>query len=154
MDSASKQSKLTLQARRDLHAIYLLSDELLPTDCDLFLKPLDTFLLNETYSIQCWIRSHKPIIYQSRREAKRNSATNVRLLPTYFHPIPSHRSHRHQNTRPLPSAKPPLRPTRMPDHYNHAPSRLSTIPRTITQNQILILGHFQQLPLTFSDAPT
>jgi hypothetical protein len=66
-DSASKQSKLASQARRDLRAIYLLSDEVLASDRALFSKPLDTFLLDGTYSIQCWIRSHKPIIYQSRR---------------------------------------------------------------------------------------
>jgi hypothetical protein len=44
-------------------------------------------------------------------------------------------------------------PTRMPDHYNHIPSCPATILRTILQNQILI-RHFQQLPLTFPDAPT
>jgi hypothetical protein len=93
------------------------------------------------------------VIYQSRREAKRNSVTNMHLLPTYFHPIPSHRSYRNQNTRPIPSAQPPLRPTRISDHYNHIPSCPSTIQRTILQNQILI-RHFQQLPLTFPDAPT
>jgi hypothetical protein len=132
IDSASKQSKLASQARRDLRAIYLLSDEVLAPDRDLFSNPLDTFLLADIYS-QFWIRSHKPIIYQSRREAKCNSATNVRPLPIYFHPIPSHRSHRNQNTCPLPSAHPPLCPTRMPDHYNHIPSRLTTIPQTIIQ---------------------
>jgi hypothetical protein len=149
---ASKQSKPATQACRDLRAIYLLSNKVLASDRDLFSKPLNTFLLDDTYSIQCWIRLHKPIIYQSRREAKRNSVTNLRLLPTYYHPIPSHCSHRNQNTHPLPSAQPPLGPTRISDHYDHIPSRPATIPRTILQNQILI-RHFQQLPLTFPDAP-
>jgi hypothetical protein len=88
-DSASKQQKLANQAQRDLRAIYQLQDEVLASDRDLFSTPLDTFLLADTYSIQCWIRSHKPIIYQSRREANRHAVINVRLLPTYFHPLPS-----------------------------------------------------------------
>jgi hypothetical protein len=68
----------------------------------------------DTYSIQCWIRSHKPIIYQSRREAKRHSVTNVRLLPTYFHPLPSRRTRQEKHTCPTRSTQPQLRSTRIP----------------------------------------
>jgi hypothetical protein len=152
-DSASKQQKLANQAQRDLRAIYQLQDEVLVSDRDLFSTPLDTFFLADTYSIQCWIRSHKPIIYQSCREAKRHAVTNIGLLPTYFHPLPSRRTQGDQHTRPTPFTHPQLRSTRMLDHYNHVPSIPATIPRSILQNQILI-RHFQQLPLTFPDAPT
>jgi hypothetical protein len=150
---ASKQQKLANQVQRDLRAIYQLQDKVLASDRDLFAAPLDTFLFADTYSIQCWIRSHKPIIYQSRREAKRHAVTNVRLLPTYFHPLPSRRTQRDQHTRPTPFTHPQLRSTRMSDHYNHVPSIPATIPRSILQNQILI-RLFQQLLLTFPDAPT
>jgi hypothetical protein len=118
-DSTSEQQKLANQAQRDLRAIYQLQDEVLASDRDLFLTPLDTILLADTYSIQCWIRSHKPIIYQSRREAKRHAVTNVRLLsnllsstskpenptrPTYS-PNPFHTpaTPLHQNVRSLQS---------------------------------------------------
>jgi hypothetical protein len=81
-DTASKQLKLANQARRDPRTIYQLLDEVLASSRDLFSKPLDIFLQEDTYPIQCWIKSHKRIIYQSCREAKRNSVTNVCLLPT------------------------------------------------------------------------
>jgi hypothetical protein len=152
-DSTFKQQKLANQAQRDLRAIYQLQDEVLASNRVLFSTPLDTFLLADTYSIQCWIRSHKPIIYQSCREAKRHAVTNVRLLLTYFHPLPSRRTQRDQHTRPTPFTHPQLRSTRMSDHYNYIPSIPATIPRSILQNQILI-RHIQQLPLTFPDAPT
>jgi hypothetical protein len=101
-NSTSKQQKLANQAQRDLRAIYQLQEEVLASDRDLFSTPLDTVLLADTYSIQCWIRSHKQIIYQSRREAKRHAVTNVHLLSTYFHPLPSRRTQRDQHTRPTP----------------------------------------------------
>jgi hypothetical protein len=69
-DTASKQNKLAEQARRDLRAIYSLEDKVLASDRDLFSTPLTEFLQEPTYSIQCWLRSQKPIIYYSRREAR------------------------------------------------------------------------------------
>jgi hypothetical protein len=151
-DSASKQQKLAEQVRRDLRAIYSLEDEVLASDRDLFSTPLDDFLAEPTYSIQCWLRSHKPIIYHSRREARRRCVSEVRLLPTYFHPLPSRRTQRNPRNRPVTTVTPPLRITRISDHYANIPST-ATIPRSILQTRALV-RHFQQLPLTFPDAPT
>jgi hypothetical protein len=52
-DTASKQNKLAEQAQRDLRAIYSLEDEVLASDRDLFSTPLEEFLQESTYSIQC-----------------------------------------------------------------------------------------------------
>jgi hypothetical protein len=138
--------------KRDLRAIYSLEDEVLASDCDLLSTPLDKFLQESTYSIQCWIRSHKPIIYHSRREARRRCVSEVRLLPTYFHPLPSRRTQQNPRNRLVPTATSPLRITRISDHYINIPSTV-TIPRSILQIHVLVC-HFQQLPLTFPDAPT
>jgi hypothetical protein len=107
-DTASKQNKLAEQAQRDLRAIYSLEDEVLASDRDLFSTPLDKFLQESTYSIQCWIRSHKPIIYHSSCEARRRCIAEVRLLPTYFHPLPSRRTQQNPRNRPVPTVAPSL----------------------------------------------
>jgi hypothetical protein len=96
-DTVSKQNKLAEQAHRDICAIYSLEDEVLASDRDLFSKPLD----EPTYSIQCWLRSHKPIIYYSRRKARPQCVSEVRLLPTYFHPLLSRRTQRNPRNRPV-----------------------------------------------------
>jgi hypothetical protein len=48
-DSASKQVKLANQVRRDLCAIYVLLNKVLASDRDLFSKPLEIFLQEDTY---------------------------------------------------------------------------------------------------------
>jgi hypothetical protein len=151
-DTASRQKKLAKQAHRDLRAIYSLADEVLASDRDLFSQPLAKFLQEPTYSIQCWLRSHKLIIYYSRRKARRQCVPEVRLLPTYFHPLPSRRTRRNPHNRPVSTVAPPLQITRISDHYTNIPSTV-TIPRSILQTCALV-RHFQQLPLTFPDAPT
>jgi hypothetical protein len=69
IDSASKQSKLASQAHRDLRAIYLLSEEVLASDRDLFSKPLDAFF------------STTPILFNAGSNHTNPSSTNVAAKP-------------------------------------------------------------------------
>jgi hypothetical protein len=132
-DLASKQLKLANQARRDLRAIYLLLEEVLASDRDLFSKPLEIFLQEDTYSIQCWIRSHKQIIYRSRRKAKRNSVTNVRLLSTYSILFQVDAPNATRPITPPPHTQPHLRSTPIPTTISTHPPFPQPFPDLISK---------------------
>jgi hypothetical protein len=75
------------QLERDLISIYQFEPEVLASDKNLFDTPIDELLTLPPDEIDKWITSRRPIILQSRREARRHSTCNVQLLPTYFHPL-------------------------------------------------------------------
>jgi hypothetical protein len=147
-NSASKQLKLANEALQDLRAIYQLQNEVLALDRHLFSKPLDTFLEEDNYSIQCGIRSHKGILYQI---VARPNANQSQMF-AYFQPTSIPFQVNAPNATKQMAQLRKLRSTRMPDQYHHTPSIPATIPKSNLQNQILI-HHFQQLPLIFPNDP-
>jgi hypothetical protein len=87
MDKKTQRISRLVQLERDLITIYKLEPDVLAFDKDLFDTPIDELLTLSPDESEKWITSRRPIILQSRREARRHSTSNVQLLPTYFHPL-------------------------------------------------------------------
>jgi hypothetical protein len=124
-EQQQKRTKRLKQLERDLIAIYSLQKDVLASDRNIFDTPIDELLTLPLGEIDKWIVSRCPIIFQSRREARRRCTSSVRLLPTYFHPL-AHR--RPKISRPA-----------APNHPPHV-SYFATTP--------LISSHFQHTPTT------
>ena len=152
-DDKTKKSLHAAQVERDLRALYAMRDEVLAADRDLFRDTVDVHLTDEIYTIRQWVRSHKATIQQSRRESRRRSTSNIRLLPTYFHPLQK-RKRKRNHFRFAPTPVPIYQSTRMGDHFHKIPSLPAPIPRSNKQLAHLV-SNFQQLPLIFGgDHPT
>jgi hypothetical protein len=84
--------------------MFKLKSEVLATNRDIFDTPVSNLITLPPGKISKWITSRRPIILHSRRKARQCSATQMRLLPTYFHPLrqSSHqkRPSRHRKLRP------------------------------------------------------
>jgi hypothetical protein len=114
--------------------MFKLKSKVLATDRDIFDTPVSDLLTLPPGEISKWITSQRPIILHSRREAHRCSATQTRLLPTYFHPLrrSSHqkRQSRHQKLRPTDLDSSPPDPymyddtfdTLMTEHFSRLPT--------------------------------
>jgi hypothetical protein len=139
--TGKKTQRITrlVQLERDLLSIYKFEPEVLASNKDLFDTPIDELLTLSPDEIDKWITSRRPIILQSRREARRHSTSNVQLLPTYFHPLRQSKPKRHarppipQQSNPAPTANTlitlfmpriPTNPVR-----RHLPARPSLQPR-------------------------
>jgi hypothetical protein len=72
---------------RDLLTIYKYDPEVLASNDDLFDNPINRLLTFPPNENEKLIVSPRPIILQSRREARRHSTCHVRLLLTSFHPL-------------------------------------------------------------------
>jgi hypothetical protein len=53
-------------------------------DRDLFGDTVDDHLTDAIYTIRQWVRSYRPIIYRSRREAQHRSISTLKILPIIF----------------------------------------------------------------------
>jgi exonuclease III len=128
-EQQTKRTKRLEQLERNLIEIYKYEPEVLASDRDLFDTPIADLLTLPPGEIEKWIFSRRPIILHSRRAARRHSTSNVRLLPSYFHPLKRHA--RRQNRRQLPprtrsrSRPPTISPTDslMPSHFTRLPRR-------------------------------
>jgi hypothetical protein len=108
-----KKTKRLEQLDRDLQDLYQYETEVLAADRNLFDTSIEDLLTMQPGDIAKWIISRKPIILQSRREANRRNLNNVRLLPTYFHPLARRSKTRNQRPR-LDRAKAPISSTTAP----------------------------------------
>jgi hypothetical protein len=152
-DDKTKKSLHAAQVERDLRALYAVRAEVLAADHDLFRDTVEEHLTDEIYTIRQWVRSHKTTIQQSRRESRRRSTINIKLLPAYFHPLKKGKRKR-THLRSAPTPIPIYQSTRMGDHFQHAPSIPTPAPRSNKQ-LAHIVRNFQQLPLIFGgDHPT
>jgi hypothetical protein len=78
-DDKTKKGLQAAQVERDLGALYLQS-EVLAADRDLFRDTVDDHLTDAIYTIRQWVRSYRPIIYRSHREARHRSISTLKLL--------------------------------------------------------------------------
>ena len=87
-EKTQKRTRRLQQLERDLHDLYRYETQVLASDRDIFDTPISTLIGLPPADIEKWIKSRRPIIMHSRREAIKTSMTDARLLPTYFHPLP------------------------------------------------------------------
>jgi hypothetical protein len=86
-EQTQKRTRRLAQLERELIELYKYHTEVLASDRDIFSTPISGFLTLPPAEITKWIKSRKPIILFSRREARRKSVSTVRLLPSYYHPL-------------------------------------------------------------------
>jgi hypothetical protein len=152
-DDKTKKGLQAAQVEWDLRALYLLQSEVIAVDRDFFRDTVDDHLTDAIYTIQQWVRSYRPIIYRSRREARHRSISTLKLLPKYFHPLKSGKRRR-KSYKLAPTSVPIYESTRMSDHFQQAPPALPPLAR-IDKQLIHLVRNFQQLPLIFGgDHPT
>jgi hypothetical protein len=152
MPQQRRVSKLP-KVERDLRALYVVQDEVLAAERDLFRDTVEEHLIKEIYTICQWVLSYKSTIQQSRRESRQRSTTKIKLLPSYFHPLKKgKRKRNHFCSAPTPV--PIYQSTCMGDHFQHVLLAPTLIPRSNKQLAHLV-HNFQQLPLVFGgDHPT
>jgi hypothetical protein len=68
-EQTRKQARRLAQLKRDLLEIFKYKSEVLASDRDIFHTPVSTLLTLPPNEILKWIKSRKPIILHSRREA-------------------------------------------------------------------------------------
>ena len=74
-----------IKTDREIRKLYGLSDEICPTDKELFYKiDIDERISQELHKKQRWITRWRPAIQSSRKRAKRNGTTNTKAIWTYF----------------------------------------------------------------------
>jgi hypothetical protein len=124
-EQQQKHTRWIQQLERDLNDLFKYEPTVLASDKDIFSTPVSELIALPPSKIGKWIKSRKPIILHSRREAIKCSITTIRLLPTYFPLLPS--------TSPL--QNPVVQPVDFPSSHrplHHIPSlpsiSLNTLP--------------------------
>jgi hypothetical protein len=108
--------------------------------------------------IEKWIKSRRPIILHSRREAIKLIITDVRLLPNYFSLLPRRRTPR---TRPVTtriqqnlSSAPAHTTQLLSEHFTRILSTCTKSNRPLANNYKFDPKSWEQQPLQFGDFPT
>jgi hypothetical protein len=151
-----QRQKRLEQLERDLIELYKYETEVLASDRDLFDRPIADLLTMPLNEISKWIISRKPIILYSRRAANRFNVSNVRLLPSYFHPL-ARRTRKTRKARPsAPTAVIPVPPgtvtPMISSHYSRvvAPIAIRRLPPPSHSARRPLV----QIPIEFPDNPT
>jgi hypothetical protein len=152
-EKQQKRTKRLEQLERDLTELYEYQTEVLAADRDLFDTSIEDLLTMQPGDITKWIVSRKPIILQSRREANRRNLTNVRLLPTYFHPLARRRKVlKARSKRPTPP--PPTTSIIAPlitEYFRRSEAPILRRRRPIPSNHLVIRPKLTQQAIQFPD---
>jgi hypothetical protein len=159
-EQKQKRTRRLQQLERDLHDLFKYRATVLASDHDIFDTPVSDLITLPPGEIEKWIKSRKPIILHSRREAIKKSITDVRLLPTYFPPLPRRRPRKPRSIFRRSSAR-RLHPTNdrpisasaqlMTEHFALVKSNRTKRPETFHPSPHRTL---EQQPLLFGDNPT
>jgi hypothetical protein len=156
-EQTQKRTRRLQQLERELHDLYRYESQVLASDRDIFDTPITTLIGLPPPDIEKWIKSQRPIILHSRREAIKSSMTDSRLLPTYFHPLP--RRKRRPTRAPSDGIPPPPSPSnhsltaQLITEYFSTESRRPRNVKTLTRAHPAHRTLAQQ-PLLFGDNPT
>ena len=156
-EQQQKRTRRIKQLERDLNNLFKYKSTVLASDRDIFSTPVSDLIALPPSDIEKWIKSRKPIILHSRREAIKCSITCIRLLPTYFPTLPRRKPRRPTRRFPSPSSSPSphtLINQHMTKHFAILPLvRLKRTNPKVTPYQPVHRTLAQQ-PLQFGDSPT
>jgi hypothetical protein len=164
-DNSKKYQASLVQSHRDIKALYLLRNKVLPHDCELFRPTLEEHLSDTLPQLKSWILHNKKLIEFSVRKAQAESKSQTKCIQTYFKPKANRQKKKER--RPKPTQTPPQRPlrtTRITNHFQMnptSPSQLPCIPEqrpipTITDRIIHVCSRLHQRYLAdfFPDHPS
>jgi hypothetical protein len=157
-EQSQKRKRRSQQLERDLHDLFRFKSTVLASDLDIFATPVSKLITLPPSEIEKWIKSRRPIILHSRREAIKLSITDVRLLPQYFPLLPRRRPARKRTASTRLQRTPPSVPAHttqlLTEHFSRLFSTRQPRTRPTESHYRFDPKSYEQQPLQFGDLPT